>query len=721
MAPGAVMAEQLLSTLWYRVADLKPKLRSHATMHRHRYRGQLWYLLRDGASGRVNRFTASARLVISLMDGTHSVADLWSIANRRLGEAAPTQDEMVHLLGQLHAADLLQSDVTPDVAELFARGEKAERNRQRQSFGNPMAIRVPLWDPDSFLDRFPGLIGLIWSRWGAALWLAVCLPALALIPLHWPELSNNFSDRVLAVDNLLILYLVFPLLKLCHEMGHASATKAGGGEVHDLGLIFLVLLPVPYVEASASTVFRSKYRRATVGAAGVIVELFIAALAFYLWLAVEPGPVRAVLYNIMIIAGVSTLLFNGNPLLRYDAYYILSDLTEIPNLSARATRYWTYLLERYVLGAKELNPPDGTRAEKTWLLCYGAASSVYRVLVTIVIALFIATRFFFIGVLLAFWAVAVMAGVPVLRAFRHLASSPRLRGHRVRAVVVTIGTLAGLAAILLYVPVPHHTNVEGIIWLQEEALVRAGADGFLADILTEPGTPVAKGQALLRLTNPALTARLRLAQAQLAEFEATRAVELVSDRTKAAVTWQKVLWQKSQLAVNELQTSELTVPALTDGVFVLPQRRDLEGRYYHRGDLLGYVIGEAQPLVRVAVSQDAIDQVRIGTATVRLRLVDHPEIPVTGRIIRAIPGGDEYLPSRALSVEGGGQIATDPRETKGPKAMQRMFQFDVQLDTGQRMTQFGQRVYVRFEHRGEPLAVQWFRSVRLLFLSRFSV
>src|ERR1051326_3585058 len=211
------MPEPLLSNLWYRVAGLKPKLRSHAVLHRHRYRGQIWYLLQDPATGRVNRFTPGARLVISLMDGAHTVAVLWEIANRRLGESAPTQDEMIQLLGQLHAADLLRSDVTPDVAEIFARGQREERARYRRSFTNPMAIRVPLWDPDAFLNRFPRLVALIWSRWGAALWLAVVLPAALLVPPHWADLSNNFSDRVLAVDNLAILYLVFPILKLFHE------------------------------------------------------------------------------------------------------------------------------------------------------------------------------------------------------------------------------------------------------------------------------------------------------------------------------------------------------------------------------------------------------------------------------------------------------------------------------------------------------------------------
>src|SRR3954454_24442745 len=142
------MNAPLLSNWWYRVAARKPRLRSHARLYRHRYRGDVWYLLQDAASARVHRFTASARLIIGLMDGRRSVAELWEVANKRLGEDAPTQDEMIQLLGQLHAADLLQSDVSPDVAEQFARGEREERARTRRSFANPMAIRIPLWDPD---------------------------------------------------------------------------------------------------------------------------------------------------------------------------------------------------------------------------------------------------------------------------------------------------------------------------------------------------------------------------------------------------------------------------------------------------------------------------------------------------------------------------------------------------------------------------------------------
>jgi len=714
-------AAPILSNWWYRVASRKPKLRSHARLHRHRYRGEVWYLLQDSASSRVHRFTPAARLIIAMMDGNRSVDELWAIANKQLGENAPTQDEMIQLLGQLHAADLLQSDVTPDVAELFARGEREEKSRYRRSFANPMAIRVPLWDPDAFLNRFRSLIGLIWSKWGGALWLAVVVPAAFLIAPHWPDLSNNFTDRILAVDNLFLLYFVFPIIKLLHELGHATATKAGGGEVHDMGIVLLVLLPVPYVEASAANVFKSKYQRAIVGAAGVAVELFVASLAFYAWLLMEPGIVRAALMNVMLIAGVSTLLFNGNPLLRYDAYYVLADLTEIPNLAARSSRYWAYLIERYVLMVRDAEMPESSRSERVWFFCYGLASTLYRIFVTILIALFIATRFFFVGVLLAAWALGAMAVFPVIKAMRHLADGSRLRKHRGRAIAVTTGIVSALGAFLLLVPMPHHSHAEGVLWLPEEAMVRAGANGFFGDFLVQPGTRVEQGVALVKCYDPALAAQLSRSEGKVAETQAEYDAQFVTDRAKAQVVRDRLVNDQAILAHVRDRASEMIVRSRIEGVFTVSQMGDMPERYFRKGELIGYVLGEAKPLARVVVTQDAIDYVRLATERVQVRRIDEPNAVLSGKVSREVPAGGEYLPSAALAPEGGGEIAVDPRDTKGPKALQRIFQLDIELDGLSHVDHFGQRVLVRFEHPREPLSVQWYRSIRLLFLSSFNV
>jgi putative peptide zinc metalloprotease protein len=711
----------LLSQSWYRVAGLKPRLRMHARLHRHLYRGEVWYLLQDPASSRIHRFGPGARLIIAAMDGERSVEQLWELANRRLGENAPSQDEVINLLGQLHVADLLQTDVTPDVAELFERGEKQDKQRRRRSYANPMAIRIPLWDPDAFLNAVRPLLRLGWSRWGALAWLAVVAPALVLAVFHWHDLTHNFSDRVLALDNLLSVAIVFPMIKALHELGHAAATKAGGGEVHDMGIIILVLLPVPYVEASAANVFRSKYRRAMVGAAGMAVELFVAACAFYVWMLAEPGFVRALMFNVILIASVSTLLFNGNPLLRYDAYYMLADMIEMPNLAQRSLRYWGYLFERYLFGVSDAQSPPGTAAEKAWMLFYGGASTAYRVLLTIVIALFIAGKFFVIGVLLAAWAVVAMAVVPVAKGIRHIVSSERLRRNRTRAVAASAGLVAALLAFAFLVPVPHRTQAEGVIWMSEQSIVRARADCFFERFIARPGSRVAAGDPLISCSNPAQDAAIRLGEARVQELEAEYAAEFVADRAGAEVTRQRLLAERAALERARERAADLVVDSSADGVFTVPMAPDMPGRWLRKGSRVGYVVDRTRPVVRVVVGQGAADLVRLSTERVDVRLAHRPEATSAGRIVRHVPAGEDQLPSPALAQSGGGRISVDPRDANGARTLEKMFQLDIELPAVEPLQLYGQRVHVRFDHPMEPLAAQLYRSVRQLFLSRFEV
>jgi putative peptide zinc metalloprotease protein len=716
------VAEQLLSNSWYRVAALQPRLRTHARLHRMRYRGELWYLLQDPVNARVHRFTPAARFLIAAMNGERSVQRLWEIANRELGEDAPTQDEVIQLLGQLHGADLLQSDVTPDVTELFERGARQEKAMRRRSWMNPMAWRIHLFDPDRLLNAMRPLVDVLWSRWGALLWLLVVLPAAVLLPPHWSELTGNFSDRVLATQNLVLLWIVFPVIKALHEFGHAAACKRWGGEVHDVGIVILVLVPVPYVEASASTVFRSKWQRAVVGAAGMGVELFIAAIAFYFWMLVEPGLLRSMLFNVMVIAGVSTLLFNGNPLLRYDAYYILSDVIEMPNLATRATRYWAYLLDRYAFGLKEAEPPEAGRREAAWLAGYGLLSTIYRILVTIAIALFIAQQFFFLGVVLALWAVVMMAMVPLVKGALHLGSD-RLRPQRRRVWGVTGTFLIAVLVLLFVVPAPFRTVLDGVAWLPQSALVRAGQDGFVERVVVAPGTRVQQGDLLVQVGNPALEASERLAAAKVAELEAVHLANLNLDRARAAIALEQLEAERSALRSAREKLALLDVRAATAGTFMLARGEDLPGRFHRQGDLIGYVIDQPRPIARVVATQDAADVVRSAVTRVEVRMAHAPRRILPGRVEREVPAGDDYLPSRALATEGGGQIATDVRDTHGARTLERTFQFDVAVDVaaGTVPLFFGERVHVRFEHPDEPLGQQWLRNLRRLFLSHFHV
>ena len=271
------------------------------------------------------------------MDGTRTVDQLWREAGTRLGEEAPSQDEVIQLLAQLNAADLLQTEVTPDSAELLrARRKSRTSPRWLGNVLNPLALRMPLWHPDKFLRAHV----CRWSNGCSAGLASRCGCSWCCRRSCWRHSTGRSSAPTpptasLPPTTFLLIALSYLVLKALHELGHGYAVKAFGGAVHEFGVMFLVFAPVPYVDASAASEFRSKWRRALVGAAGMIVEVFFAALALYVWLAVEPGIVRALAFNVMVVAGISTVVFNGNPLLRYDGYYILSDLLEIPNLAQR--------------------------------------------------------------------------------------------------------------------------------------------------------------------------------------------------------------------------------------------------------------------------------------------------------------------------------------------------------------------------------------------------
>jgi putative peptide zinc metalloprotease protein len=715
------MAAPFLSASWYRVAELRPELRAHTRIQRQRFRGQPWYVLHDSASGKLHRFSPTAYRAIQLMDGKRTVNDIWTRLAAESGAEAPTQDDLLRLLAQLHTGDLLQTDSPPDVEELADRGGKQKRQKLLRSVLNPMAVRIPVWDPDAFLERSWPAVQPLFGAFGLLLWLLVVLPAIVLAALYWGELTANLSDQVLATENVLLLALVYPLIKGLHEMGHAYAVKSGGGEVHEMGIMLLVLVPIPYVDASAAGAFRGKYRRALVGMAGMLVELFLAGIAMVVWVLVEPGLVRSIAYNVALIAGASTLLFNGNPLLRFDGYYVLSDLIEIPNLSVRSNQYWQWLAKRHLFGLTSVEPPKASAGERRWFVFYGAASFVYRTLVMIAITLFIAGEFFFVGVVLAIWATITMFVLPIGKGLAYVLSSPELHRSRSRARLVTFGSLAVFALLLLWVPMPLRTHAQGVVWVPENAEVRAGADGFVERLLVSPDATVDAGEPLLATVEPTLSAAVALGAARVRQFEVQYTALMFEERAQAAAIREDLLREQVVLARAEEKLGSLLVTAAVPGVLKLARAQDLPERYVKKGELLGYILSGPPRLVRVVVTQDDIALVRERRAEVEVKIADRLDATWPVRVIREVPGGRDQLPNKALSPAGGGPHGTDPRDPDGLRSLQRLFQFDLELPEAVGPVEIGTRVYVRFRHHPEPLAEQWGRRLRQLFLSRFNV
>jgi putative peptide zinc metalloprotease protein len=714
------MSFDLLSPSWYRVAELRPRLRSHVRLHRHHYRGALWYVLEDRVSRRMHRFNPVAYYLIGLMDGRRSVQTIWDAAIHRFGDDAPTQDETIRLLGQLHSAEVLQTEVTPDVAELLRRVRRGKPKIWLQNLRSPLAVRLPLFDPDRFLERWLPWYRPLFGLGGLLLWCLVVGWAAYAAAAHWDELTQDFASRALAPQNLLLMALLFPLLKLCHEFGHACATKAWGGEVHEMGIMFLVLMPIPYVDASAATAFRQTWRRVLVGSAGMVVELFIAAVALYFWLDAQQGLFRAALYNIMLIAGISTVLFNANPLLRFDGYYILGDLIQIQNLRQRGQQYVTYLIETRLFGV-DAPEFEATRGEKRWFVFYTIASFVYRLFIMLAIAVFIAREYMIIGVLLALWALFTALVYPVIKGIGYLMTHARIRRQRLRAIATTVAFVAALAGLLLVVPLPYWTRAEGVIWVPRESQVRAGADGFVRRVVAAPGAIVARGRPLVVAENPELTPRIRVLEAQLRLLEVRAQAEMLSDRARWNVTREEIEATRAELAYMREQRDRLTVRSPTSGVFVTERpAQDLPGRFLRQGAPIGYVVPAATVTARVLVSQDDVHLVRSGTEAVRVKLIGRMHESFDAKIVREVPGAVSEVGNLALSSQGGGPAALDPREGTKPKMLETWFEFELSLPSTGAFV-LGEHVYARFEHPPEPLIRRLYRSVRQVFLKQFEV
>lgn len=713
------MSASLFSPSWYRVSDLTVRLRKHAAIHRHIYRGKVWYVLQDHVTGQFQRFTPEAYQIIGLMDGRLTLQEIWDIACARLGDGMPTQDEIIQLVAQLNKANVIQSDILPDIEELQTRRRDDQNKKLLQQLKSPLSIRIPLLDPEPFLARTMKYLRPVYSWFGLVLWLVVIAMALTLAVINWDGLTDNVSDRILALENILLIALVYPFVKITHELGHAYAVKRWGGEVHEVGIMLLVMFPVPYVDASAASSFRNKYQRMLVGAAGILMELFLAGLAMIVWSLAEPGVVRAVAFNTMLIGGISTVLFNGNPLLRFDAYYVLADFIEIPNLGARGNAQFAYLVKHYLFSVPNLTPTANSRGEAAWLAGYAIAAYIYRLIVMVAIALFVASQYFIIGSLLAIWSIWLTLIMPIMKTVSKPITDPQLRNRRLRIFWVSAVIVSAVVAGLFLLPVPYKTQVEGVLWVPQDAYVRTDIAGFVKSVEVQSGSYVEKGTLLITLDSPDLVAKASVLEAQVKEAR-IRLASSLRDRSASDILREELRFIEREFERAKERLKGGNLYSTSSGEVIIPGASRLLGKYLNRGEMVGSVINYQNLPVTVLVSEDNIDLVRNQTRSIELRFVTSPEQSYAGEIIRLMPASTQEMPSSILSVDGGGKIAVDPQGGDRLKSFRGYFRMDISVPEAPK-NRFDERVYVLFEHDPEPVFYRWYRAVRRVFLRQFDV
>ncbi len=604
------------SESWYRVVSTKPKLRVTAQVSRQNYRGERWYVVRDPAGNQYHRLSDAAYRFVALLDGKRSVGEAWELVGGQLADDAPTQPEVIQILSQLYAANLIEADVSPDSTVLLNRFKKQQVQKAKGRLMNVLFPRIPLWDPDKFLKTWMPLMRLPLSRVGLVIWIIlISWAGIALIP-HWDALKRagwetiNFTANP---ENAILLYVCFGLLKLIHEMGHAYMCRRFGGEVHEVGIMFLVLFPAPYVDASSAWAFQSRWHRILVGAGGMIFELAVAAVFAFIWIATKDGSpfVSQLAYNCMLIASVSTIVFNINPLLRYDGYYMLSDYLEIPNLQRKSNEYTCGLFKRHLftVKAREPLPPWGQRV---WLFFYSTLSNFYRIFVGFAIMLLVLfqlpEQLRLIGLIMGLGTIATFFIVPGFKLFKYLTVDPELHRKRIRAWAWVGSMGAILIFSLCIVGWPVAVRAEGIAEATSDLPVFVETPGFVQEILVKDGQYVEAGTPIIVLHNDDLITKFQQA-IKAVEAQQVRARSAAADAREqgpalALIERERVLDLIKQKEELERQIDRLTMRAPVAGRVVSPRLHLAMGQYVQPGmEPLARVVEDRQLIVRGLIPQ----------------------------------------------------------------------------------------------------------------------
>lgn len=700
--------------LWQQLKLLRPRLRQHVHVLPREFRGVRWFLLQDETSGRYLRCDALAQAIIRQLNGELSLQEILERNNRTPAFRELRSDDIIAVFSRLHASELLTNTLPISTALALERYSHLESQARRKRWSNPFAIKFPLLDPDRHLSRLIPIGQLIFSRIGLIFWLALLALGSINALNNREELKADIGAWQFSTSDALVLWLAYPLLKALHEFGHALAIKVFGGEVHETGISLLVLVPVPYVDASASLGFRSKYRRIVVSAAGIMIETALAAVAVSLWTVVENGIIRDTLLALAILGSMSTILYNANPLMRFDGYHVLEDLIEIPDLARRSVSYWKYLFQHYALTLDAIKSPVTARGERRWFLIYGLSSPLYRLTVLLGIAYYLSSQFFIVGVILASWVVWNYLIKQLLNAICFLLASKEVDRQRPRAQLL-LAIMATTIAALLLLRVPLITRTEGIVWPANGGQLISPSNAFIVEVFTVNGESVFAGQPVMQLKSPALQTRFDVINAKLKEARLQQSIDVERSRARGAIAEEQVDVLEAERDDLASRLTALTLLSPVNGVFTQHNPHYLPGRFAHDGELLGYVRSRNDtPVVRAVVAQRDAGHLNKDLLGAEVMLSSRSASAISASLIRDYPSGTRQLPSRALDQSGGGSLTVQHNDGEGLISTEEFFQLDLKLDLHNDWSRLGERVYVRLNHGSQALwRIIWTRLQQL--------
>ncbi len=625
------------------------------------------YHIEHPSRGKFFRVGYPEYVLLSLMDGTRTVAQALTITARMLGSRALSHSRGVEVANWLIEHRLAQiSD--DESAWSGSHDEPSGGPGAILKRANPFWMKWPIGSPDRLLTVLLQGVGWCFSPWATCLGILVILFGVGSVVLHWSEFIASASSVVTA-QNWLWMLAAWIGLKVIHELAHGLACKYHRGEVRETGLIFILFAPMAYVDVTSCWRFPSKWQRIHVAVAGMYAELLIAAVAAIAWTQIDSTVVHHILFNVIVMASLSTLLFNANPLMRFDGYYILSDLLGIPNLATEGNRCVRALASRIFFG--QSSRPLQDLGLRRWIIrCYGLAATCWRLLICVSLATAASVILHGAGLVLALGGMLAWFGLPLWK----LVVQMQQRFHEsrptfIRAAVTGSALAASAFMVLAWVPWPGAISVPVVVNYSDDSTVRSAAPGFIERVHVQDGQSVEAGQLLVELRNEQLVADQRELELICSQEKVRRRVAL-DQRDGAAA---QIAQRNHQAALERLEetrrrTEGLHIRAPIAGRVVARNLRQSVGTYVDEGDEILSVADESSKELIVSVAQEQIDAImpRVGE-NIRFRLGDR--WARAGKLDRLDPRASKNLPHPAMSAGVGGPLAVTQGDTESDRNM----------------------------------------------------
>jgi putative peptide zinc metalloprotease protein len=672
------------------------------------WQGRACWVIKDPLALKYYRFEEEEYAILSWLDGKTSLSELQERFEREFAPQKLTIPPLQQLLTMLHRSNLLVSLAAGQGESLHERQEQRAKQKFWAAASNPLAFKVRGIDPDALLTILTHYFGWLFAPLAliAGIWLA--LSAGLLIAVQWQDFSNRLPGfrEFFSVNNWLLLAVIMSLVKILHEFGHGVSCRRYGGQCHELGLMLLVFTPCLYCNVTDAWIIPSKWRRAMIGAAGMYVELLLAAACTWIWWFTQPGLVNHLCINTMFVCTVSTLMFNANPLMRYDGYYILCDLLEIPNLRQKATSLVQSKAAAWVLGLPERNDPFLPVRGRLWFVLFCVASTLYGWLVTFSVLWFLTQVFkpYGLAVLgqgLVLVTIVLMVLLPVWRLVQQLKIPGRRQRMKPTRVVVSSVAAAGVIAAIVLVPLPHWIAVPVLLQPRGAEAIYVEVPGEVVEVWQDHGA-VHQGQPLARLTN--LDAQIAAQKLRARRDELAAKIDGLRQRahtdTQAILelsqTEEALAAVTEQLQQRETELRKLTIVAPFAGQFLPPPERSdsaskvtlaswhgrplaakNRGAYLEKGTLLGKLTPTGQFEAVLAIDENAMEFVRPGQR-VEILLDQWPGLKLRGSIEHLSEQPWNALPP-GLSSKSGGRIATHTGADGAEHPLSETFQASVPL------------------------------------------